>query len=292
MDTGEQLHELDARGWQRGVYDDIQRTFRAPIVNWIVRTTMANEPAFLRYAWGQIKPIFETRAFARLTVRYRDAVLEAVETGAALPAYRPAAVDLDPAAYRELRGQLATYDVVAPRLAVLFETMDRALHDDPVGDDPAEGRAATAPFPEWLDRDRGRDPTLVDEPPADLEETVDAIRDFHGLGEQLPSIYRTLAQWPPFLDRLWADVEPALESGGFGTARDRTDQLVDAFVDGTPYRPRLARNDLERAGFEAETIQELQGLFRQFNSGPVETVLPALPVFAATVGAEGERDVL
>jgi hypothetical protein len=143
MDTDEQLYELDARGWQRGVYDDIKRTFRAPIVNSIFRLAMANEPAFLRYAWGQVKPVFETRAFAHLSVRHRDDVLGAMETGEPLPAYRPRDVDLEPAAYRELRGQLATYDVVAPRLAVLFETMDQALHDEPVGHNPAEERAAT-----------------------------------------------------------------------------------------------------------------------------------------------------
>ena len=290
MDTDEQLHELDAEGWRRGVYDDIQATFRAPVVNWIFRTTMANEPQFLRYAWGQIKPIFETRAFARLTVRYRDAVLESLETEAALPAYRPGDVDLDPAAYRELRGQLATYDVVAPRLAVLFETMDRALHGDPLGEDPAEGRASTAPFPDWLDRDRGRGPTLLPDAPAELGDTVDSIQAFHGFDDQLPSIYRTLAQWPPFLEALWADAAPRLESDGFEEACGRVDDLVETFVDGTPYRPRLAPDDLERAGFESDTVTSLQDLFRQFNTGPVETVLPALPVFAATVDAEGERD--
>ena len=31
MDTDRQLHELDARGWKRGLYADVERTFRAPI---------------------------------------------------------------------------------------------------------------------------------------------------------------------------------------------------------------------------------------------------------------------
>lgn len=62
-------------------------------------------------------------------------------------------LDRSPDANRELRGQLATYDVVGPRLAVLFETMDRTLQGEPVGHDPDESRAATAPFPGWLDRD-------------------------------------------------------------------------------------------------------------------------------------------
>lgn len=90
MDTSAQLYETEATGWKRGLYDDIQRTFRAPIVNWIFRTTMANYPEFLCYAWGQVKPVFQTRAFGRTSVAYRDVVLSAVESAPArpLPAYR------------------------------------------------------------------------------------------------------------------------------------------------------------------------------------------------------------
>ena len=263
MDTKKQLHEIDAQGWKRGVYDDIKWTFRAPIVNWIFRTTMANEPAFLRYAWGQIKPVFETRAFARLSVRYRNAVLEALEAEESLPAYRPRDIDLEPTAYHTLREQLATYDVVASRLAVLFELMNRALHGDPVGHEPITERAATAPFPDWLDRGRGRAPTFLDpeDIPDDCIHTIDAIRTFHGLDEGLPSIYRTLAQWPSFLERLWTDIEQRLESDGFRTARERTDDLVASFVDSSPYRPRLAPDDLERSGFDEGSITAVQEVF-------------------------------
>ncbi|MDS0293717.1 halocarboxylic acid dehydrogenase DehI family protein [Halogeometricum luteum] len=294
MDTDQQLHETDARGWRRGVYDDIKRTFRAPIVNWIFRTAMANEPEFTRYAWGQVKPLFETRAFARLTVEYRDAVLGELESETPISTYRAAEAGVSPAAYRELRGQLATYDVVAPRLAVLFETMDRALHDESVGADPAAGRAATEPFPEWLDRDRGHAPTLrdVENVPEALSETVESVQAFHGFDEgQLPSIYRTLAQWPAFFEPMWADLEPRLESDAFERACGRTDDLVGSFVDAAPYRPRLGPDDLERAGFDEGTVTGAQELFGQFASGPVSTVLPALPAYAATVDATGERDL-
>jgi hypothetical protein len=289
MDTTRQLHALEATGWQAGLYEDVQRTFRAPVVNWIFRTAMANEPAFTRFAWGQVKPVFETRAFADLTVAYRDAVLSALEAEGPLPTYRRVDASVSPAEYAELRGQLATFDVVAPRLAVLFEVLDRALHDREVGGDPATGRAATAPFPEHLDRDRGRPPTMVDEPPAELSETVDRIRAFHGFGDSLPSIYRCLAQRPTFTERLWTGLEPRFESAAFDDACERTGDLVDDFVEATPYRPQLSPAVLAAAGFDEETITDAQELFAVFNAGPVETVLPALPVFAATVGSEGER---
>ncbi|MFC7155825.1 halocarboxylic acid dehydrogenase DehI family protein [Halomarina halobia] len=288
MDTSEQLYDREATGWRRGLYDDVKHTFRAPVVNWIFRTAVANEPEFTRYAWGQVKPLFETRAFARLTVEYRDAVLSELDD---LPAYDPAALGVSPAAFAELRGQLATFDVVAPRLAVLFEAMDRGLHGEAVGTDTADDPATTAPFPDWLDRDRGAPPSMVapDAVPGELSGTVESVREFHGLGSNLPSIYRCLAQWPAALDRLWGDVEPALESAAFDRACDRVDDLASGFVTGAPYRPRLAPDDLRGIGMEEDSIEDVQELFREFNSGPVETVLPALPVFAATVGAGGER---
>lgn len=290
MDTSRQLHESDATGWQRGLYDDVQHTFRAPLVNWIFRTVMANEPAFTRYLWGQVKPVFETRAFAQFSVAYRDAVLRAMDDGEErLPRYRPTDIGLDPAAYRELRGQLATYDIVAPRLAALFAVVDRGLHGtlDPT---PGDGYAATAPFPERLDRDRGLSPTLVDDVPAELEETVTAIQSFHGFDDGLPSIYRTVAQWPPYLRRAWTDLESRFEGDGFGGACEGVAALTEEFVASLAHTPRLAPADL--AGrFEEATVSDVQDLFRTFNTGPVETVLPALPVFATTVDAGGKRSL-
>jgi len=292
MDTDAQLYETDAGGWKRGVYDDVQRTFRAPVVNWIFRTWMANYPESLRYAWGQLKPIFETARFARYSVGFRDDVLSAVE--ADLPAYRRTDAGVDPAAYRELRSQLATFDVVGPRLTVLFETMDRALDGSPVGETPASDRAATAPFPDWLDADRGGAPTMVaaEELPAELEDVVDSIREFHGFENQLPSIYRCLAQWPAFLETLWADVEPALDADAFDRGVDAVDDRTSAFVAELPYRPRLSPDDLRAAGVDDEAVEDLRELFETFNRGPVRTVLPALPVFAATVDAAGVRKPL
>jgi hypothetical protein len=130
---------------------------------------------------------------------------------------------------------------------------------------------------------------MVDDPPEALADTVDRIRAFHGLGDSLPSIYRCLAQWPPFTERLWADLEPRFESTAFESACGEVTDLVDDFVDATPYRPQLSPAVLTEAGFDDGTISDAQELFSTFNSGPVETVLPALPVFAATVGSGGER---
>lgn len=299
MDTTKQLYKTEATGWQRGLYDDITYTFRAPIVNWIFRTTMANYPEVLRYAWGQLKPLYTTRAFARFSTAYRDAILSAVEHSngstaegsTAVPTYRREDIGVVPAEYRELRGQVATFDIVAPRLALLFEVTDRALHDEPVGTAPDETRAATAPFPAQLDRDRGRSPTMIDaeDVPDDLAGTVESIQTFHGLSGGLPSIYRSLCQWPAYLDRAWADLEPTVTGEGFDRACETARERTEEFVATTPYCPQLDPDSLRAVGFDDATVQDLQDLFREFNQGAIETVVPALPVYAATLDVAGSR---
>jgi hypothetical protein len=292
MDRSDQLYEMEATGWQRGVYDDIRATFRAPIVNWIWRTTMANYPEFCRYLWAQVKPVFQTKAFARFSVRYRETVLSAVESEVEIPTYRRSELDVPPAEYAELRGQLATFDVVAPRLAVLFRVTNRALHDDPVGADPGTDRATTAPFPEWLDSDRGREPSMVplEEYDEDIAETASQFQAFHGFDDSLPSIYRCLAQWPALFDTLWADLGPVLSSEPYQTACDRADDRTDAFVDSVPYSPQLAPEALRRQGFDDDLITDVQQLFREFDEGALDDVIPGLHLWAATVDAVGERD--
>ena len=291
MDTSEQLYEQEAAGWKRGLYTDVKRTFRAPIVNWIFRTTIANYPEFLRYAWGQVKPAFQTKQFGITSVEYRDTVLSELDAETTLPRYRRDDLDIAPAEYSELRGQLATYDIVASRLAVLFELVDRSLNGESVGATPDRTTVATAPLPAWLDRDRGQPPTMAgfDEAPDELEEIVPAIRSFHGLDEGLPSIYRTITQWPGFLVPLWTDVGGVLDSEDFSMATAEAKAVVSDYVDSLPYTPQLSPKALQRRGLSDEAITDLQDLFREFNRGAIETVIPTLPIYAYTVDSEGLR---
>ena len=284
IDTSAQLYDSEATGWQRGLYDDIQATFRAPVVNWIFRTLTANEPAFTRYLWAQLKPVFETRLCGEACVAYRTALREPFDD---LPRYRAQELELDPWAWRELHGQLRTFDTVAPRLAVMFEFVYRSLHYEPVGVDPRTDEAATAPLPEWLEGDRGLAPTMgaFDNFDPAVEETVRSVQAFHGFDEGLPSIYRCLVQWPDAFARMWTDLEPHLDSSAFGTACAAAREVTVDLVESTPYVPQLSPDALANAGFEADTVSALRDLFDDFARGPVETVLPAVVLVAPTVGA-------
>ena len=282
LDTTAQVYDHEATGWQRGLYDDVKRTFRAPFINWVFRTAMANEPAFLRYAWGQVAPIFDTRAFAAFSVDYRDAVLTALE----VPVHDSREFGLRPPEYRELQGQLATFDVVGPRLAVLFRTLASTLSGERVGG-VAGGVDSTAPYPAGLDRDRGREPTMLgpDETPTGAEETLAAVRDAHDLGDGVPSIYRCLAQWPAALDAGWAAV--TADDDALATAREEADELVDDFVGRLAYTPRTTPADLRSAGLGG-AVEDMAALFGGFDAGGTD-LLPMLPGYAAAVGAEGRR---
>ena len=48
-------------------------------------------------------------------------------------------------------------------------------------------------------------------------------------------------------------------------------------------------DSLRAAGFGDGAISDLQGLFEEFNGSAIETVIPALPVYAVTLDASGRR---
>lgn len=292
MDPTVQLYRHEATGWRAGVYDDIERTLRAPVVNSVWRVAMAHEPELFAHVWTRLKPVFETRRFAAFSVAYRDTVCSGVEAASDGP-LGVATLGITPEAATELRGQLATFDVVAPRLAVAFELCDRLLNGGDVATDSTSSRAATAPFPEWLDTNRGRRVTLAGMATAAdaAPETVTAVRDHHALGPMLPSIHRCLAQWPTAFEALWDRVKPAFASGQYRAAVDAADGLVDAFVRGLPVTPALTPAELSAAGFDAASVDALGEHFAAFNAG-AGGVLPTLHAYALVVGAVGERTAL
>ena len=151
------------RGGRNGVearrLRDIRTTFRAPSSTESDGRRWRIIPRSVT-ACGRKSSPCSRRARVR-AVRYRNTALSAVETDVEIPTYRQTNLDVAPAEYTELRRQLATFDVVAPRLAVLFRVTNRTLHSESVGADPGTDRTTTPPFPDWLDAARGRDPSIV-----------------------------------------------------------------------------------------------------------------------------------
>jgi len=226
--------------------------------------------------------MFDTRAFAEFSVDYRDTVLTALE----VPVHDSRDLGLWPPACRELPGQPATFDIVGPRLAVLFRALARTLDGERVGG-VASGVDSTASYHAGLDRDRGREPTMVgpDETPPETEATLAAVRAARDIGDGLSSIYRCLAQWPAALDAGWAAV--TADGDALAAAHEEADRLVEDFVDRLAYTPRTAPADLRSARL-GEAVEGVGALFKRFDAGGVG-LLPLLSGYAAAVGSEGRR---
>jgi hypothetical protein len=64
--------------------------------------------------------------------------------------------------------------------------------------------------------------------------------------------------------------------------------LVETYLDRLPYTPRLDPDGLAGIGVTEGTVADLRDLFGTFLEARRE-ILPLLHVYAATVGATGER---
>lgn len=281
MDNSKQVYVSEVTGWQRGIYEDIKQT--TGMVGTIWRTLMYHEPRFLRYMWGQVKPVFQTREFAAFERTWRDTLLSAVEDD--LPKYDvPANLNLEPDEFTELRNQLSCFCPTAPRYFVTFKLLHRRLHDNPVGIEPAS-EAGTTPFPERLDHVRGCQPIMLPQDEARQKIPESLAADF---GEMLPTEYRSMAQWPSYVDPLAEDLKPVIESDAYETARKESISLVDTYLDRIPYTPQIDPDSLADMDFDEETITELQDFSTKFERGGC-VLMPLLPLFAETVGVAAER---
>lgn len=291
MDASKQLYEKDVDGWKRGVYLDIKETFRAPLINWIFRSLMANNPEFTRYLWGQVKPVFRTKQFAAFAVEYRDTILSEIEETSTIPQYQPSELGVSPAEYKELRRQLRTFDTVAPCLALFFEMAYRGLHDDLPMNAPRDTVDSTAPYTGAKDDHVKESPTMVDATviPDQLTDTIESLQAFHGIETGVPSIYRCLSQWPDVLQLFWQDLHPVLTGPGFDTADEKISSLLSTQATSLGYSPAISPQVLRARGYEESTITEITEFIDGFYHGPADTVLLTLPIYATVVTASGRR---
>lgn len=288
MDLTEQVYRSDVSGWRRGLYEDITETMG--FVGSPFRILLYHEPRFVRYMWGQLKPIVQTREFAAFVSTWRDTLISALEPE--LPRYGPNEVGLAPSEFTELQAQFARFDIAGPRYQTVFEIVDRQLNGRDVDTNEEMTEATTAPCPPSFDRNRGNVPTFLpmDEARDVLQRTVPAEqRD--NFGEMVPSGWRCFAQWPEYLEQAWTELETLVNSDAFESACEESLSLVDTYIDRVPYTPAVGPRPLSTMGFTEETITELQAFFAAYKDS-AQDFIPLLPTHAATVDAAGERNAL
>ena len=282
MDLAKQVTEEQAMDWQSGLYKDIVQTLQTPVVNWIFRSLMANYPDFLRYAWGQVKPVYMNQGFSNIESDYHKAlILPLIERFGLEPIIYSHSFELK----KKISGQLTTFALVAPGLYVWFEILLRGLQNRPMGQDFDDSFDSTAPAEQT--GIKGLPPQILrrEEFSEKVASLCDAISKTHNLGGNLATIHLCLAQWPEFLQSAWERLEPILDTDTYRDAKAQSLKKIREFVDRIPYRPQLAPEVLSGLGLSSDDVNDLRSTFENsMSGGPATEVIPTISVYAYLAG--------
>jgi hypothetical protein len=275
----EQTEEADARGEIGAFYDDFRATIRSTFVPTVFRA-LARHPAYVLPAWTALKPNLATTEAEQLAGRLRVTVvdrLKPIAKGRPLPA-----VSITDETRAEIRAVLETFFYVIPKAFVAVTSLREAWEGRPI-----RGRAG--PPPRTVPR--GAPPSMPSVPLLDqaaddprIRRVFDAATSVLGR-PAVPSLYRTLARWPEYLESVWESVIDAQALTGYRTAVPALVQaaargchelpLAFAFDRATAARSldavALASVDAILSGFQRtmpETTFQIARLLRDLDRGP------------------------
>jgi hypothetical protein len=204
----EQIEEADARGEIGAFYDDVRATIRSTFVPTVFRA-LAIHRAYVLPAWTALKPNLATTEAEQLAGRLRVTVVDRLKP---IVEGRPRPMVAMPDESRhEIRAVLEAFFYVIPKAFVAVTALREAWEGRPI-----RGRTGSAP----RTVPRGAPPSMPALPLLDQAADDPRIRrvfdDATGvLGRPaVPSLYRTLARWPGYLEAVWESViDPATLAG-------------------------------------------------------------------------------
>lgn len=196
--------EAAATGQIAVLFADIRQVLGVDVVNLVWRHLATIEGA-LEWAWPTLRPLYVDGALGAEAAGLRAAL--ALPSLPPVPAEVFAGLGLGPPALAAIRHVLAAYD----RTNVLALIALSALLAGPAGEG---GAAAAVPAPARPRIVLPRLPTMAELSP----ETAALVTRLNGLGTRRPgailaSMYRHLADWPPYLAFAWLLLAP-LDAGG------------------------------------------------------------------------------
>ena len=200
------IREADATGDIAVLYDDIRATLGVPVVNLIWRH-LAVLPGGLSWAWATLKPIYANGAIAAEANALRDGLQVPTLPGLTAPAL--SSVGLGKADLKQINVILASYEqsnamnIIALGALVArlegIQTVSTRFHTTRSVSQLVEGR-----MPPLL---------TLDEMSSDVRALVNGLNAVGGRAEILASMYRHLANWPPYLGLISALITPMNADG-------------------------------------------------------------------------------
>jgi len=260
------IREADATGDIAVLYDDIRATLGVPVVNLIWRH-LAVLPGGLSWAWATLKPIYANGAIAAEANALRDGLQVPTLPGLTAPAL--SSVGLGKVDLKQINVILASYEQSNAMNIIALGALVARLE----GIQTVSKRFSTTRSVSQLVE--GRMPPLLtlDEMSSDVRALVNGLNAVGGRAEILASMYRHLANWPPYLGLISALITPmnadgrreAVILGVIAEGRRRAASLAGALA--TP-------EDRIDAGIQ----NDIGTALNRFIDGPIGKMIAVVPL--------------
>ena len=260
------ISEADASGDIAAIYGDIRETLGVPVVNLIWRH-LAVMPGGLRWAWDSLKPLYASGGI--------DAEADALRNTLELPALpglsRPVllAVGLDDSDIARITLILQSYERSNAMNMIALSALLARLEGTVAPSSPVAISATTASAVD------GEMPPLLalDAMAPHVRDVVVALNTIGGRAEILASMYRHLANWPPYLGLIHTLLAP-VEAEGRSEA-----VILGVIAEGRRRGNHVATGLAESAALPDAAVQaEMRDSISTFLAGPIGKMTTIVPL--------------
>ena len=262
------ITEADATGDVATLYTDIRATLGVPVVNLIWRH-VATMPGGLAFAWQSVRPLYLSGAISAEATALRAGLARLNRPG--LTRATLASVGLSASDLAGIDTVLESYERSNAMNMIAVAALLAFLKNDTPPASPAAPAAAPSPQPPL----EGELPALP--APGQLApDTVALIDDLNLIGRRtkiVPTMYRHLSHWPPYLALIHVLLRPLDENQAL-------EPIITGVIDEARARagPLVATIAHPPAGITPATRADLEAALETFLLGPLAKMNTIAPL--------------
>lgn len=266
-----EIPEAEASERLQAIYRDIEHTLQVPFVPWPFRALAVYEK-FFTAMWEDLKPTI-TSQLEDAADELRSWLVERLPQ--ALPGLggdhraRLGEKKLSQGQIERIQGQVHVYHYLDPKLTLLMAALHEALSGKPVGVQSIVVWPTSKGVPAFMPR-VGR---------VELAQASGAVAKIFVELQRLlelptvPDEYRTLAQWPEYLELAWQKLRQVLQSEGYSQLLEELRGHIADELKGFRRRLDLSAEELSQRGLDEQEQQEIRQKIELF-----DRALPGLTV--------------
>ena len=260
------IREADASGEIADLYDDIRTTLGVPVVNLIWRH-LAIFPGGLAWVWTALKPVYASGAVAAEAAELRDGLDVPRLPGLTQPAL--VAAGLTGPDLAQINMILNSYEQSNAMNIIALAAVSARLEGVQTGGKTGPSEATGAVQIE------GEMPPLLtlDDMTPEVRALVQALNAVGGREEILASMYRHLANWPPYLGLVSVLVTPFAEAG-------ELEWVIQGVIAEGRRRAAGLVNALDTPGpvLEESVEADVRAALNRFIDGPIGKMIAVVPL--------------